>query len=337
MKYRRWKIENSVKAFANLYYKKSILPWLLLPLSWIYGIVIKIRRYLYQKHILKSYRMPVPVIIVGNITLGGTGKTPLTIALVELLKAHGFKPGVISRGYGSQSKRFPFLVSEKSSGIEAGDEPLLIHLRTRVPVIIDPNRPRAAEFLLKHFNCDVIISDDGLQHYALQRDIEIAVIDAERQFGNGFLFPAGPLREPKSRLADVDFVVSNGVSENSSFHVMALLPGKIHSVKTHKPIDDIKFFADKNLIAMAGIGNPERFFQTLTELGLIFVKQPMPDHYFYSAKDFEAADDVYYLMTEKDAVKCQAFSRETWFYLPVTAELSWEFKTAFVSMVNTSD
>lgn len=322
-----------MKAFANLYYKKSILPWLLLPLSWIYGLVIKIRRYLYQKQIIKSYRMSVPVIVVGNITLGGTGKTPLTIALVELLKAQGFKPGVISRGYGSKMQNFPYQVSVDSSAIEAGDEPLLIHLRTAVPVIIDPNRPRAAEFLLKQHSCDVIISDDGLQHYALQRDIEIAVVDAERQFGNEFLFPAGPLRESQSRLADVDFVVSNGVSENNSFHVMTLLPGKIHCVKTQKCLEELSFFADKNLIAMAGIGNPERFFQTLTELGLRFVKHPMPDHYIYSVKDFEAADDIYYLMTEKDAVKCQSFAKETWFYLPVTTELSSEFKTAFVSKV----
>lgn len=275
--------------------------------------------------------MPVPVIVVGNITLGGTGKTPLTIAIVELLKAKGFKPGIVSRGYSSQIKNFPYSVTKNSSALAAGDEPLLIHLRTGAPVVIDPKRPRAAEYLLKNYNCDVIIADDGLQHYALQRDIEIVVVDGERKFGNGFLFPAGPLREPIKRLKTVDFVVMNTAKNNISELTMQLMPGVIHNLKTNIPIIDLKFFNDKNLIAIAGIGNPNRFFETLTQIGLKFQKQPMPDHYHYSKNDFQA--DAYYLMTEKDAVKCQTFATERMFYLPVTAVISAEFEEALLDKI----
>ncbi len=313
-----------------------------MPIAIIYGLIVKIRRWLFQKNILKSYRMPVPVIIVGNITLGGTGKTPLVIAMVELLKSQGFKPGVVSRGYGCKVKNFPYNVSMNSSAADAGDEPLLIHLRTGVPVVIDPHRSYAAEYLLKQFSCDIIISDDGLQHYALQRDIEMVVIDGQRKFGNGFLFPAGPLRESAKRLTEVDFVVintldnfteltvNNNPHKKKKSYLMNLIPGTLYNLKTKHAVTDLKLFEGKKLIAMAGIGNPERFFQTLEQLNLSFEKQAMPDHYQYTIKDFQIDPQVNYLMTEKDAVKCQAFATERMYYLPVSANVSPEFEYIFL-------
>lgn len=320
---------NIMKNITTLYYKKSILCFLLLPLAAIFAVIIKIRRYFYKKAIFKSVKLNVPVIIVGNITLGGTGKTPLTIALVEYFKKQGLKPAVISRGYGSQSLIYPYHVTTESTAKLAGDEPLLIHLRTGVPVVIDPNRPNAGKAVLEKHTCDIIICDDGLQHYALQRDIEIVVVDALRQFGNGFLFPAGPLREANSRLTEVDFVVSNGVIMHSTYIPMHLKPDKIINLQTNKEIDTVKFFENKNLIAIAGIGNPDRFFETLTQMGLVFKKQAMPDHYVYSSLDFACHsvqnNPVFYIMTEKDAVKCREFATDKMFYLPVTAEISDSF------------
>lgn len=312
-----------MKAFAELYYKKSILPWLLLPIAWVYGLIIRLRCYCFKKKLFKSYKAPVPIIIVGNITLGGTGKTPLVIALVEYLKTQGFKPGVVSRGYGSKAESYPYVIDKESSTTtEAGDEPFLIHLRGQVPVVIAPNRPDAVKKLLKEFQCDVIISDDGLQHYALQRDIEIAVVDSKRGLGNGRLFPAGPLRESKKRLRKVDMVVCNGEQLYKNSFAMRLMGAEIKSLATDKVFEP-HFFQDKKLIAIAGIGNPARFFESLHNLGLTFQKQPMPDHYKYSKHDFEK--DTYYLMTEKDAVKCKDFISDKMFYLPVAAELSDPF------------
>jgi len=311
-----------VKAFAELYYKRSILPRLLLPIAWIYGLVVRLRCYCFKKNIFKSYKAPVPVIVVGNITLGGTGKTPLVIAIVEFLKSEGFRPGVVSRGYGSKASSYPYVINQNSSATEAGDEPFLIYLRTKVPVVIDPDRPNAVKTLLKNFQCNVIISDDGLQHYALRRDVEIAVLDSKRGLGNGWLFPAGPLRESKKRLRTVDFVVCNGERLYKNSFVMKLIGTEIKALTTDEEVG-IDFFQKKSLTAIAGIGNPERFFESLRNLGLSFQKQPMPDHYCYSENDFD--NDSYYLMTEKDAVKCKSFATDKMFYLPVTARLDDAF------------
>ena len=198
-----------MKSLDHYWYSQNLLAWLLLPLSWLFRVVSVIRHWCYANSFFSVVTLPVPVIVIGNIAVGGTGKTPLLIALCDLLKARGYTPGVISRGYGSQLKG-EMLVTEDSDPVAVGDEPVLIARRTFCPVAVGKNRVAAAQLLLSHAECDIILSDDGLQHYRLQRDIEIAVIDAQRMHGNGFYLPAGPLREPVSRLESVDFVVTHG-------------------------------------------------------------------------------------------------------------------------------
>ncbi len=320
-----------MKAIAALYYKRSILPWLLLPIAGIYWVIITIRKWFYQKKIYKTYKASIPVIVVGNLTLGGTGKTPLVIALTKYLQQCGFKPGVISRGYGAKSKNFPAVIDDTKTVMEVGDEPFLIYKNTKVPVVIDPVRARAAKALEQQFNCSVILCDDGLQHYALERDIEIVLVDTQRKFGNGFLFPAGPLRESVKRLRDVDFILCNGKKIYQNSFTMTLSADAIKNLATDEMVP-ISFFKDKPLIAIAGIGNPQRFFDTLTQLGLKFKKQPMPDHYAYRQSDFD--DNTLYLMTEKDAVKCRAFNNENLFYLPVTADLEKNFLEKLIKLLS---
>lgn len=249
----------------QFWYKKFGLHWLLLPFSALFLLISYFRKTLYQQGFLSSYQAPVPVIIVGNLTVGGNGKTPVVIWLVEQLQQRGLKVGVISRGYGSQSKTFPLLVTEQSDPILSGDEPLLIAKRMQAPVCISPNRQQAIELLLQTHQCDLIVSDDGLQHYKLQRDLEIVVIDSERLFGNGFLLPAGPLRELPSRLKTVDFIISNGKQCHYSDVAMQLMPHYAVNLRTgeKKALQD---FHQVN--AMAGIGNPVRFFTMLEQLGI---------------------------------------------------------------------
>lgn len=306
-----------MKSFANLYYKRSFLPFLLLPVALLYYVIIRLRKWGYGIGLLTSKKLPVPVIIVGNITLGGTGKTPLVIYLIELLRKQGYKPGVISRGYGATIKHFPYEITQNAQAKAVGDEPTLIFQRTGVPMVIDPKRVRAGEYLLEHHNCDVIISDDGLQHYALQRDIEIAVVDGERGFGNGLLFPAGPLREPQSRLKTVDHIVyQGGGAKKNRMYLKPEVFCNIHT-QEEQPLD---FFKGQSVIAMAGIGHPQRFFHTLESLEIKVLKHPLPDHYTYSVADFEGIHQPV-IMTEKDAVKCVDFGKSNLWYLKVSAAL----------------
>jgi tetraacyldisaccharide 4'-kinase len=313
-----------MKFLLNRYYRQHSWLYFLTPLAFLYRIIIAIRKRLYQKEFFTRTKVSVPVIIVGNITLGGTGKTPLVIALVEFLQNKGFSPGIVSRGYGGKAKNYPCLVTEQSAPHLVGDEPLLIYLRTRCPVVVDPNRVQAAQYVLKNFPCNIIISDDGLQHYALERDIEIAVIDGERRLGNGFCLPAGPLREPKQRLEEVSFIVCNGKARVDEFP-MQLKPGCLHNAKTSQTIA-VNDFPSKKIHAVAGIGNPQRFFQLLRELNFTVIEHAFSDHYRFSSADLRFAEDLPIIMTEKDAVKCQAFADSNYWYLPVTAELTEEFK-----------
>ena len=306
------------------YYRQYSFLYLLAPLSFLYRVIITIRKKLYQKRIFTRTKISAPVIIVGNITLGGTGKTPLVIALVEFLQVNGFSPGVVSRGYGGKAKHYPCLVTEQSTPQVVGDEPLLIYLRTQCPIVVDPNRVQAAQYLLEKFSCNIIISDDGLQHYALERDIEIAVIDGERRLGNGFCLPAGPLREPKKRLEKVSFIVCNGNAHVGEFP-MQLKPGFLHNAKTQQAIS-IKDFPSEKIHAVAGIGNPQRFFHLLRELNFIVIEHSFPDHHHFSAADLIFDEKLPIIMTEKDAVKCRDFSNKDCWYLPVSAELTEEFK-----------
>lgn len=280
-------------------YQKNIFSYLLFPFSLIYRAVISARLFLYQKNILKIRRVAVPVIVVGNITLGGTGKTPLVIALVKELQKHGFHPGIITRGYRGKNKTWPCVVEKNSEAFLYGDEAVLMAQKTGVPVVAGPVRFEDATLLLENFPIDVIISDDGLQHYALHRDIEIAVVDGMRRFGNGFCLPAGPLREPLSRLNHVNFVVTNGIE------MQFFIDDIVNLVDENKKLEAVDH---KKIMAIAAIGNPERFFQSLKEKNLVFNTKIFPDHYHFEKNDLEKLSCDIIIMTEKDAVKCRAFA-----------------------------
>lgn len=298
----------------------SRAPFWLLPLSWLFRALVAVRRWAYRTGVLSSYDVAAPVIVVGNISVGGTGKTPLVSWLVALLRKAGYRPGVVSRGYGGRAERWPQQVRVDSDPNMVGDEPVMLAQRCGCPVVAAPDRVTAAKQLLKHEGCDVIITDDGLQHYRLRRDIELAVIDGERRFGNGHCLPAGPLREPKSRLDEVDFVISNGVANRREF-AMTLNADGVHSLTedgVKKSFDDL---VGQQVHALAGIGNPKRFFHLLRSRGLDVIEHPFADHHRFQAEDLNFGDDIPILMTEKDAVKCRRFAMPQMWYVPVHAHL----------------
>lgn len=300
---------------------RSALYLLLLPLSWLYGLVTQVLRFSYQKGWKKSWRAPVPVVVVGNLTAGGNGKTPVVIWLVEQLQQRGLRVGVVSRGYGGKAERYPLLLNENTATSQAGDEPVLIFQRTGAPVAVSPVRADAVRTLLAASPVDLIVTDDGLQHYALQRDFEIVVVDGVRRFGNGHWLPAGPMRERASRLRTVDAVIVNGEGKAQGSEIgMRLQPGYAVNLLTGE-----KRQADalNDVVAMAGIGHPPRFFATLRQLGLTPQKEvAFADHQAFDVAQLEAltTSGQTLLMTEKDAVKCRSFARENWWYLPVDAQ-----------------
>jgi tetraacyldisaccharide 4'-kinase len=296
---------------------------IVLPLALVFGALVWLRRLLYRLRILPAWRARVPVIVVGNITVGGSGKTPLVIALVEMLERRGHKPGVVARGYGRVPRRehdplgvvrvYPDVATPE----HFGDEPVLIARRSRVPVYVSPDRAAAARALLEaHAEVDVIVSDDGLQHYALARDLEIAVVDAERAFGNGLLLPSGPLREPVRRLREVDAVVMNGEEgARGDFgkrnFTMRLGHERFVALASNQELAPAEFALatrGRRVVAVAGIGNPDRFFEHLARLGIAARGVAFPDHHAYRAADLKLAGAEVIVMTEKDAVKCAAFA-----------------------------
>ncbi len=303
---------------VDIWYKDAFLGILLLPFAYIFSDVVRFRRYLYRHGILKSHTLPVPVIVVGNITVGGTGKTPLIIWLADLLTKSGYKPGIISRGYGGQSETWPQIVTENSDVSKVGDEALLIAKQTQLPVVVSPSRVDAAKKLLSKFDCNIVLSDDGLQHYKLNRDIEIAVVDGERRFGNGYCLPAGPLREPIARLSSVDFVVVNGNKYEDNEFSMQLVGNTAINLSTGE-LKPLQAFRGIACHALAGIGNPDRFFKLLESIGLTCTTHSLPDHHPFTHNDIEFGDHKPVLMTEKDAVKCTGFARENHWYVPVKA------------------
>lgn len=304
------------------------------PLSWIYGAIIAIRVWLFKIGFLRKHVLRVPVVVVGNVTVGGTGKTPLVIYIVEQFKKLGLKPGVISRGYAGTAKGVVGVGSE-SDPIVVGDEPLLIAKRTNVPVYIGADRVAAGKHLLEqHADCDVIISDDGMQHYQLHRDAEIAVIDGTKVFGNGALIPAGPLREPLTRLSSVDIMVVNGlwqgmfrledVSKTREFN-MRLISERFYNLISPQQTTDGSLFVGQSIAAITGIGNPKRFFNQIEAFGFDFIKAERPDHHAFSPHDFDDLDADIILMTEKDAVKCTAIAKPNFWVLPISADIDVEF------------
>lgn len=313
------------------WYRQNAWLKLLRPLSAGFTCLARRRRNTFRRS-KSGWIAPVPVVVVGNISVGGTGKTPVVLALIELLQAQGYNPGVVSRGYGANPPRFPWLVKPENSANQAGDEPLLIASRARVPVVIDPDRPAAVRYLLAHFDCDVVISDDGLQHYALGRDIEIAVIDGMRGLGNRRCLPEGALREPPERLSEVDFILQNGEGvalhhpEAQVFQLEATAVLNLHT-RDVQPVDTwVSLLGTKPVAAVAGIGNPGRFFATLRSLGLQVEEHPFPDHHPFVAENLRKLDGMPVIMTEKDAVKCRQFDCPGCWVLQVSAILPDSFK-----------
>jgi tetraacyldisaccharide 4'-kinase len=268
--------------------------------------------------------------VVGNISVGGNGKTPLVVHLAKMLKQQGFRPGVLSRGYGGKGISYPFSVDQDSKAEEVGDEPVLMYQHIHCPLVVDPQRPRGAIELVDKHQCDVIICDDGLQHYALQRDIEISVMDGQRRCGNHLLLPSGPLREGTWRNQSVDFVVVNGGEANKNEFLMGLEPGELINIKDrHQRLAVAQLREPAS--ALAGIGNPQRFFRLLKNMQVTLSQTlSFVDHHAFSQSDIPQG---LVLMTEKDAVKCAEFAHENCWYLPVSASLSTEFDTQLLQKV----
>lgn len=308
-----------LKPLDHYWYSTNLLSLLLLPLSGLLCSLGYLRQVLYKLGWLKSFKAPVPVVIIGNISVGGTGKTPLIIELVNQLRLQGHRPGVISRGYGGQSATWPLRVNEQSTAAQVGDEPSLIYQTTGCPLVVGPDRKADIDLLLKTDDCDIILSDDGLQHYALERDLEIAVVDAQRLFGNGFCIPSGPLREPVSRLHQVDLVVFNG---GSTDQVSFTMQAQQCCLLRDNSVINIESFAGQTVHAVAGIGHPQRFFSMLEKLGINVIPHAYADHYAFSLNDIVFDDPLPVLMTEKDAVKCEAFETTNTWSVPVTVNLS---------------
>ena len=305
------------------WYRRGVIAWLLWPASMLFGLAVLLRRIFYKLRILRSIHPGIPVVVVGNLTVGGSGKTPLVLWIAETLKKNGWSPAIVSRGYGGRVEA-PRAVSITSEASEVGDEPVLLARRSGCPVWVGPDRVKVIEALRTHEpEVDVLVLDDGLQHYRLRRDFEIAVVDA-RGFGNGFLLPAGPLREPAWRLRTVDAVVANGFSGEGRY-AMVLEGDTLHRMTDARDRQPATAFAGQKVHAAAGIGDPNRFFLHLASFGLRAVPHPFPDHHAFVPRDLEFGDELPVLLTEKDAVKLRHAPRPNWWVLPVTAKLDPAF------------
>ncbi len=329
---------------VKAWYDDSIWIRLLSPLAIVFSLLVKVRRHRIQNSTSKQWLPPVPTIIVGNINVGGTGKSPLVLLLADLLREAGYHPGIVSRGYGGTSASYPLEVTGLTDPAASGDEAVMIARRTGSPVVVDPDRVAATRYLLAEHNCDVVISDDGLQHYALGRDIEIVVVDAEKGLGNGMCLPAGPLRESPSRLTEVDFVVVNGegaVDLPVAPSVMSLHPTKLVNVITAAEISVTEHGLQRTVHGVAGIGNPDRFFRSLRELGFEVIEHHFDDHHWFKISELMFGDSLPVIMTEKDAVKCRLLNPELihqdFWYLMVGATLENDVTQRMLEKVSTID
>lgn len=326
----------------KLWYQKHLNPvlWILVPFSLIMVCIVKLRRFAYLKGWLTQTKFDVPIIVVGNLTVGGTGKTPLVIHIAKLLKQHGFKTGIVSRGYKGDVKlrsESNIFVNANSDPAIVGDEPVLLAKRLFCPIVVDKDRVKAVQTLLSTNSMDVIISDDGLQHYRMGRSIEIVVVDGKRRFGNGWCLPAGPLREPLSRLESVNYIMCNG-PENfdvDSEYDMELRPRMLYNGHSPSEQRTLASFQGSTIHAVAGIGNPDRFFALLKNYGLQVIPHPFPDHYMFKPSDLEFSDSEDYpiVMTEKDAVKCGSFMKGNTWVLAVDAVVNPLFDAKLLSIV----
>lgn len=292
--------------------------------SWLYQALSELRRRCYRLGLLKSRHPGIPVIVVGNITAGGTGKTPLVLWVADALQQAGHRPGVVSRGYGGSHGKGLLDVHSDTDPALAGDEPVLIARRSGLPVVVGRDRPAAARRLAEDLGATVVIADDGLQHYALRRDIEICVLDGGRRLGNERLLPAGPLREPPRRLASVDFVVAHGEAREGETAMSLELEDAVSLAGDgHRALSS---FRGRTVHAVAGVGNPRRFFAALESLGLEVLPHPFPDHHPFNAEDLAFGDAHPVLMTEKDAVKCLRLGLNDAWYVPASAQLPEVFR-----------
>ncbi|MDG2145458.1 MAG: tetraacyldisaccharide 4'-kinase, partial [Porticoccaceae bacterium] len=305
------------------------------PLSWLFRVISRFRRIVLQWRFQgQSYAMP--VVIVGNISLGGSGKTPLIIALGKALSERGYSVGVVSRGYGGASAQYPLVVGPDTLVSQSGDEPLLIAKKLGCPVVVDPNRGRAVEKLVKSFSCDLILSDDGLQHYRLHRDVEIAVVDGRRRFGNGYTLPAGPLRESPRRLKEVDFIIQNGgivEPDDPGTYIVQLETSGLRRFGSSELIGFDQWVESTNIHAVAAIGHPERFFESLRQMGFKVDSEPKNDHQTLTARDIGFDDDLPVVITAKDAVKYQGLVPDNLWVLEVEMELDNEFVSSLIDCV----
>ena len=307
----------------DAWYNKSFWLYILAPLTFLFSSLVKARRNSYINNPKKVWNSSKPIIVVGNISMGGTGKTPLVKFIASELAKRGFKPGLVSRGYGGKYSG-TLEVTSKTTYKQTGDEAQIL-AKLNIPFFIDKNRSRAARKLQEKHDVDVVISDDGLQHYAMGRDIEIAVIDGARRLGNGLAFPAGPLREPKSRLSEVDFIVNNGGPTEGDEILMTLSPAKFIHLNSGKEYSVDKWPMHNQVHAIAGVGNPNRFFDLLLRLGFEFDKNPFPDHHKYNKRDLYYLDHLPILMTEKDAAKCKHFKNSKIWYLSIESKIESQF------------
>ncbi|MBK1708696.1 tetraacyldisaccharide 4'-kinase [Marichromatium gracile] len=304
---------------ARVWYARHWLGVLLAPLGALYCALAMLRRLGFRRGWLASTRLPVPVVVVGNLSVGGTGKTPAVIALARLLREHGWRPAVLTRGYGRREDGVR-RVAPSDTPEEVGDEPLLLARHAGCPVVVGADRVAAGRFALDRCDCDLLLTDDGLQHYRLARDIEIAVVDGRRGLGNRRCLPAGPLREPPRRLEAVDLVLHNGGEAPPGAGRMRLVPGAALALDGSGRSRPLAAFRDRRVCAVAGIGNPDRFFAMLETHGLMLDPRPYPDHHDFTAAEVAAWPAGPVLMTEKDAVKCARFGGGDHWYVPVEAE-----------------
>lgn len=306
----------------KIWYTKNLWALLLIPFAAIYQLVHSLLKFYYS--IFKQTTFTVPVIVVGNLTVGGTGKTPLVIAIAKKFKDKGLKVGIVSRGYKGTLKTYPYKVSVEDDPVIVGDEPLLLARKTQCSVVIAKKRTTAIDYLIQEEKCNLIISDDGLQHYSMGRSVEIIVIDGQRGLGNGYLLPAGPLRERKKKLHEADLIVVNGFvqSQTTNTYAMDFVPGKITSLLNDTSYDPIEI--KHPIEGISAIGNPDKFRETLKKMGLKFSYKSFPDHYNFKFEDLGKSKHSI-IMTEKDAVKCQSFATENMYYLPIEADLLPDF------------
>ena len=313
---------SSILSFVD-HNKLSFTNYLLLPFSLVFFILSQLRFWCYKVGILKTSRSEVPVIVVGNITVGGTGKTPIVIALCKYFESQGKSIGVVSRGFGGEYTQDILKVTKLTDSRECGDEPALIAQQTNAQVVVAKRRNKATQYLTTNSKVDIIISDDGLQHYAMGRDIEIAVIDGHNRLGNGWFLPAGPLRETKRRLKSVDFIINNGSQEKGEVLCQVEAECYINLVTNEKK--ELDHFKGKKCFAVAGIGNPKNFYKLLESQGVNLITKTFADHYSFSEKDLDFKEDYPIIMTAKDCVKCKHFATNQMWYLSVSAELSKDF------------